>query len=53
MTENQNGPAQGQQGYDASQDPDADPEMLASAKKAKQPDQAEGEDVDETGRSNT
>ncbi|MBI4898965.1 MAG: hypothetical protein HY829_00645 [Actinobacteria bacterium] len=44
MTENQNGSSGDQQGYDPEQDPDADPEMLASAKRAKQPDQAEGED---------
>jgi hypothetical protein len=47
MTENQNGSSEDQQGYDPGQDPDSDPEMLASAKKAKQPDQAEGEDFEE------
>jgi hypothetical protein len=39
-----------EQPYDASQDPDADPEQLESREPADQPDQAEGEnDVDETG----
>jgi len=32
-----------EQPYDASQDPDADPEQLESREPADQPDQAEGE----------
>ncbi|WP_197522665.1 hypothetical protein [Occultella aeris] len=31
-------------GYDADQDPDSDPEQLTSRQIAQQPDQAEGED---------
>lgn len=38
--------AGGQQGYDANDDPDADPEMLASRDIADQPDMAEGEEED-------
>ena len=42
MSENQSQTG-GQQGYDASKDPDSDPEMLSSREIADQPDQAEGE----------
>ncbi len=45
MSENQ-GPTAGEQGYDPSQDPDSDPEMLTSHDIAHQPDQAEGEEED-------
>lgn len=43
MTENQTGSFRDQQGYDAGQDPDADPDMLESRELADQPDQAEGD----------
>ncbi|WP_170037412.1 hypothetical protein [Georgenia soli] len=39
-----------EQPYDASQDPDADPEQLESREPADQPDQAEGENgADDSG----
>jgi hypothetical protein len=47
MSENEKETA-GAQGYDPTQDPDSDPEMLTSHELAHQPDQAEGEDEDET-----
>lgn len=42
MTENTTNPSE--QPYDPAQDPDSDPEQLASAPSPQQPDQAEGED---------
>lgn len=41
--------AGGTQGYDPTDDPDSDPEMLASRDIADQPDVAEGEEEDQPG----